>query len=115
MRRWLRAFFVFLSLSPVRRGALEKWTEGDTLALNQFFRTNTGGKLLELLRRSEHQMNASAVLRQTALEYACGYAAGFRGCSAWLQSLSVIGSPEEAEEHQLGPRGAADLADSLAP
>lgn len=115
MMRWLRAFLIFLRSSPVSSKVLEQWTDTDTLALHQFFRGTTGVKLMEMLRRSEHQMNASAVLRHNNLTYACGYAAGFRGCSAWVQTLSAIGSPQESEEYQSGPRGAADLAESLAP
>lgn len=109
-------FAVFTNYFPIEHKDLPAWTEKDRASLAQFLNTESGGKLKVSLQSLEQFQNRNAVVRASHNEYSAGWAAGWRGCSAWLESISVIDSPEEIEK----PADAtlldgAALADRLTP
>ena len=65
-----------------------KWDTEDERALTGFLGTLTGKKLSLILLNLTLRQNASAVEKDTnSLAEACGYAKGFRGCVATIESL----------------------------
>jgi len=65
-----------------------KWDTEDERALTGFLGTLTGKKLSLILLNLTLRQNASAVEKNTdSLAEACGYAKGFRGCVATIESL----------------------------
>ena len=66
-----------------------KWEDEDEKAWTGFLATPTGQKLSLILLNLTLRQNASAVMKKPeALADACGYAKGFRGCVATLESLA---------------------------
>ncbi len=66
-----------------------KWEDEDEKAWTGFLTTPTGRKLSLILLNLTLRQNASAVMKKPeALADACGYAKGFRGCVATLESLA---------------------------
>jgi hypothetical protein len=66
-----------------------KWEDEDEKAWTGFLSTPTGKKLSLVLLNLTLRQNASAVMKKPeALADACGYAKGFRGCVATLESLA---------------------------
>ena len=66
-----------------------KWVDEDEKAWTGFLSTPTGKKLSLILLNLTLRQNASAVMKkQDVLADACGYAKGFRGCVATLESLA---------------------------
>ena len=66
-----------------------KWEDEDEKAWIGFLSTPTGKKLSLVLLNLTLRQNASAVMKKPeALADACGYAKGFRGCVATLESLA---------------------------
>lgn len=66
-----------------------KWLEEDEKAWTGFLSTPTGKKLSLILLNLTLRQNASAVMKKhDVLADACGYAKGFRGCVATLESLA---------------------------
>jgi hypothetical protein len=66
-----------------------KWEDEDEKAWTGFLSTPTGKKLSLILLNLTLRQNASAVMKKPeALADACGYAKGFRGCVATLESLA---------------------------
>ena len=66
-----------------------KWQDEDEKAWTGFLATPTGQKLSLILLNLTLRQNASAVMKKPeALADACGYAKGFRGCVATLESLA---------------------------
>ena len=66
-----------------------KWEDEDEKAWTGFLSTPTGRKLSLILLDLTLRQNASAVMKkQDVLADACGYAKGFRGCVATLESLA---------------------------
>ncbi len=66
-----------------------KWGEEDEKAWTGFLATPTGQKLSLILLNLTLRQNASAVMKKPdTLADACGYAKGFRGCVATLESLA---------------------------
>jgi hypothetical protein len=66
-----------------------KWEDDDEKAWTGFLSTPTGKKLSLVLLNLTLRQNASAVMKKPeALADACGYAKGFRGCVATLESLA---------------------------
>lgn len=67
-----------------------KWFEEDEKALTTFLSTPAGRKLSLILLNLTLRQNASAVMKgKDALAEACGYAKGFRGCVATIESLAT--------------------------
>ena len=67
-----------------------KWLEEDERAWTAFLGTPTGRKLSLILLNLTLRHNASAVMKNTdRLAEACGWAKGYRGCVATLESLST--------------------------
>ena len=67
-----------------------KWEDEDEKALTAFLGTPTGKRLSLILLNLTLRQNASAVMKDTQkLAEACGYAKGFRGCVATLESLAT--------------------------
>jgi hypothetical protein len=65
-----------------------KWEAEDERALTGFLGTLTGKKLSLILLNLTLRQNASAVEKNAdSLAEACGYAKGFRGCVATIESL----------------------------
>jgi hypothetical protein len=66
-----------------------KWEDEDEKAWTGFLSTPTGKKLSLILLNLTLRQNASAIMKKPeALADACGYAKGFRGCVATLESLA---------------------------
>lgn len=66
-----------------------KWKDEDEKAWTGFLSTPTGKKLSLILLNLTLRQNASAVMKKhDVLADACGYAKGFRGCVATLESLA---------------------------
>jgi len=66
-----------------------KWEDEDEKAWTGFLSTPTGKKLSLVLLNLTLRQNASAIMKKPeALADACGYAKGFRGCVATLESLA---------------------------
>ena len=66
-----------------------KWEDEDEKAWTGFLSTPTGRKLSLILLNLTLRQNASAVMKKhDVLADACGYAKGFRGCVATLESLA---------------------------
>jgi len=67
-----------------------KWLDEDEKAWTAFLGTPTGRKLSLILLNLTLRQNSSAVMKEgQKLADACGYAKGFRGCVATLESLST--------------------------
>ena len=67
-----------------------KWLDEDEKAWTAFLSTPTGRKLSLILLNLTLRQNSSAVMKEgQKLADACGYAKGFRGCVATLESLST--------------------------
>ena len=66
-----------------------KWEDEDEKAWTGFLSTPTGKRLSLILLNLTLRQNATAVMKKPeALADACGYAKGFRGCVATLESLA---------------------------
>jgi len=66
-----------------------EWEDEDEKAWTGFLSTPTGQKLSLILLNLTLRQNSSAVMKKPeALADACGYAKGFRGCVATLESLA---------------------------
>jgi len=66
-----------------------KWEDEDEKAWTGFLSTPTGKKLSLILLNLTLRQNASALMKKhDVLADACGYAKGFRGCVATLESLA---------------------------
>ena len=66
-----------------------KWVDEDEKAWTGFLATPTGQKLSLILLNLTLRQNSSAVMKKPEeLADACGYAKGFRGCVATLESLA---------------------------
>ena len=66
-----------------------KWENEDEKAWTGFLSTPTGKKLSLILLNLTLRQNASALMKKhDVLADACGYAKGFRGCVATLESLA---------------------------
>lgn len=83
-----------------------RWEEEDERALTGFLGTTAGSKLSLILLNLTLRQNASAVEKDgNSLAEACGYAKGFRGCVAAIESLCspkqnspILGSRDGADE-----------------
>ena len=85
MRR-LRALISFLRHQWVDEPA---WLEQDARELTSFLQTPAGKKLSRILLNLTLRQNGSAVQKKPdALAQACGYAMGFRGAVATIESLT---------------------------
>jgi len=67
-----------------------RWEEEDEKAWTSFLGTPTGRKLSLILLNLTLRHNASAVMKNhDRLAEACGWAKGYRGCVATLESLAT--------------------------
>ena len=67
-----------------------KWEDEDEKAWTAFLTTPTGRRISLILLNLTLRQNSSAVTKDSAkLAEACGYAKGFRGCVAVLESLAT--------------------------
>ena len=67
-----------------------QWLEEDEKAWTAFLGTPAGRKLSLILLNLTLRQNSSAVMKEgQKLADACGYAKGFRGCVATLESLAT--------------------------
>lgn len=67
-----------------------KWQDEDEKAWTAFLGTATGKRLSLILLNLTLRQNSTAVMKKRdALADACGYAKGFRGCVATLESLAT--------------------------
>jgi len=67
-----------------------KWNEEDEKAWTAFLGTPTGRRISLILLNLTLRQNSSAVMKEgSKLAEACGYAKGFRGCVAILESLAT--------------------------
>jgi hypothetical protein len=67
-----------------------KWEDEDEKAWTAFLGTPTGKRISLILLNLTLRQNSNAVMKEGAkLAEACGYAKGFRGCVAVLESLAT--------------------------
>jgi hypothetical protein len=67
-----------------------KWEDEDEKAWTSFLATPTGRKLSLILLNLTLRQNASAIMKNNdRLAEACGWAKGYRGCVATLESLAT--------------------------
>jgi hypothetical protein len=67
-----------------------KWEDEDEKAWTAFLATPTGRKLSLILLNLTLRQNASAIMKNNdRLAEACGWAKGYRGCVATLESLAT--------------------------
>jgi len=67
-----------------------KWEDEDEKAWTAFLGTPTGRRISLILLNLTLRQNSSAVMKEgQKLAEACGYAKGFRGCVAVLESLAT--------------------------
>jgi hypothetical protein len=67
-----------------------KWEEEDEKAWTAFLGTPTGRRISLILLNLTLRQNSNAVMKEgSKLAEACGYAKGFRGCVAVLESLTT--------------------------
>jgi hypothetical protein len=67
-----------------------KWNEEDEKAWTAFLGTPTGKRLSLILLNLTVRQNSNAIAKESeGLADACGYAKGFRGCVATLESLAT--------------------------
>lgn len=67
-----------------------RWTDEDEKAWTAFLGTPTGRRLSLILLNLTLRHNASAVMKSPdRLAEACGWAKGYRGCVATLESLAT--------------------------
>jgi hypothetical protein len=67
-----------------------KWEDEDEKAWTAFLGTPTGRKLSLILLNLTLRQNASAIMKNhDRLAEACGWAKGYRGCVATLESLAT--------------------------
>ena len=67
-----------------------KWEDEDEKAWTSFLGTPTGRRISLILLNLTLRQNSSAVMKEgQKLAEACGYAKGFRGCVAVLESLAT--------------------------
>jgi hypothetical protein len=71
-----------------------RWLDSDARELTAFLQTPAGKKLSRILLNLTVRQNSSAVQKKPdTLALACGYAMGFRGAVATLESLCSPTSP----------------------
>ena len=77
-----------------------KWEDEDEKAWTAFLGTPTGKRLSLILLNLTLRQNASAVMKEgQKLAEACGYAKGWRGCVAVLESLATQKLNSAIEDH----------------
>jgi hypothetical protein len=77
-----------------------KWEDEDEKAWTAFLGTPTGKRLSLILLNLTLRQNASAVMKEgQKLAEACGYAKGWRGCVAVLESLATSKLNSAIEDH----------------
>ena len=91
----MRRFRAFLAFAKNHQWVDEPaWLEQDARELTSFLQTPAGKKLSRILLNLTLRQNGSAVQKKPdALAQACGYAMGFRGAVATLESLCSPTSP----------------------
>jgi len=71
-----------------------KWSPEDAKELTHFLQSSAGKRFSRILLNLTLRQNSSAVQKKPdALAEACGYAMGFRGCVATIESLTSPTSP----------------------
>lgn len=83
----------------------ENWNEQDRRALASFFNTGIGKKLHATIVNQSFAHDASATQQRDSLEWACGFASGYRACIASIQNLSANASPQESENDESNQTG----------
>ncbi len=77
-----------------------KWEDEDEKAWTAFLATPTGKRLSLILLNLTLRQNASAVMKSPdRLAEACGWAKGYRGCVATLESLATSKLNSAIEDH----------------
>lgn len=98
MLRKLRACLNFLRLNSISHKDMPEWRKEDAAALRNFFQGESGERLrVTLLQMTIQQALDGTSRAGNDLEYRAGYAAGFRGAIANLDSLMaepVITDPD---------------------
>lgn len=77
------------------------WDEDNAEQLEAFFKTHTGQRLVTFLNHQEAYHNSGAVLTVRDPQYACGFAAGYRGCVAELFSKTQRTTADQRTNPQL--------------
>lgn len=100
--RYLRALLTFARFHPYVPAP--GWTDEDAARFTVFLESDTGKRLKQSLLNASIRQNSAAVSQRNELPYACGYANGFLGAIAALQSYA-ISSPIETVD----PDSSSDL------
>jgi hypothetical protein len=105
MKHFWRVFWALLSVWHWRD--LSPWTKGDAEQLQSYLNSRSGKRLAQNLRNASITINARAV-QDGATKWACGQAAGWQQCAAYLQTLSATWEPESHEQSEDGAQEGAD-------
>ncbi len=95
MIRWLRAVILAARFTPFV--PQPGWGNEDARSLTKFLESSTGKKLKQYLTNATVMNDASAVLSTNTLQHSCGYATGYKGAVAAIQSLALLKFSEEEE------------------
>ncbi|MEM6888752.1 MAG: hypothetical protein AAF636_11495 [Pseudomonadota bacterium] len=116
MKQWIqrwRLMWLFSKMWPLCSNQEPEWTDQDGAELRAYFKTESGKKLIQLMRYREQASNASAVLAQDRRNYTCGWAGGQRGAYTYIYTLSQVGV--ESDNSGNSTDGAEELAERLTP
>ena len=87
---------------------MPEWNSEDAKGMQVFLGTKTGRKLKEMLLAMTVRQSMDGLGAGKDLEYRAGYAAGFRGAVASLDSL--LPRPELSEDSRMTDQPTDDLA-----
>lgn len=109
--RLLRALLIFLRAAPLV--SPPAWNAGDAKVLEGFLASQTGRKLLAIMRSEIAAANERAAMGRGDA-FLCGWACGYKGSLAWFESLSAA-APAETGASEYPDLGSPDELGHLAP
>lgn len=98
MIRYLRSLFIAARNLPFCPN--QKWESADAEKLTTFLASTTGRKFRDVLANMVVSTQNSAISQTNTLQHSCGYASGFRGAVATIESLATVtlSEPEETTD-----------------
>lgn len=81
------------------------WTEEERQALAGFFASQIGKKFHKTLVSQSFDHDSSATQQRSFLEWACGFASGYRACIVSIQNLTANASPQASENDESNHAG----------
>jgi hypothetical protein len=113
MKHFFRVLFALLKVW--RWQETDPWDKDDAEQLGAYLRTRSGKRLAQMMRNASITINAKAV-QDGGTKWACGQAAGWQQCAAYVQTLSVAWEPESQETSEDGePEGVDAFLERMRP